>query len=387
MAINLKKTVTALGALGLLLLLLGLYKTVQVVRISNQLSQIAEARLQVATGHIYLEEILGGDEHLVQEDILTYFRRGGELLRAEESAHDADDAALSRPWASLEEAADQLTALAATRMRSRGGGAGSELDQSFDGQFDAFIADADLLLTLLKTRMQDAAAFLRWQTAAVLTVFVIFMVLLFRLIRDTERSAARQVANARVEQKNEELSVQQEMLANANRQQNFLLELSAKCQSINNARELSDVVLRELGTECRFFAGMVWLVCESGQGAAVSSLMIDRSRLPTTMDGVVAQVAKSRVAMSSTVPPGYFSLDDPVLKTVEPGFVHILPLVCMERVVAVVELGFMQPPEARVLKFLEEALQAFAVRYYLFAKTANDERDTGDGVPAERPGT
>lgn len=366
MSRHLKNIVIGLGAGGLLLLAAGLQQTLRVVDISAQLARVAEARLLMATGHVYLEEILGGDDSLTAPVVQAYFSGADAQLAAADG-----DAALAGEWQRLARAGQEVAQLAAARMAGEAAGAGSSLDQRFDGQFDGFMNQAAALQSTLAAQMQRATTLLRWQTGALLAVLTCFLLLLFRLIRQTQQAAEAMLASARVQEKNEELLAHRAQLEAANRDQNALLDLSAKCQQAQTVEALSAIAARELGTHCHAFAAVAWLLPASEperSGRVVGSLMVQPSRLPPRPEGLVLQAARNRSAIAFEAPPAYYRMDDDLVGSLSPSAVHVLPVTCLDRVVAVFEFAFAKAPEPATLRFLDQALHSLALRYYLFGQ-------------------
>lgn len=375
MSSTLKNIVIGLGAGGMLLIGTGLQQTLRLVDISSQLARVAEARLLVATGHVYLEEILSGDAALTPAIVQDHFSDADLELTAAATT----DSSLQREWQALARSGHEVAQLAAARMAGTGedtgtgAGAGSALDQQFDARFDAFMSEAGTLQTTLSAQMQRATTLLRWQTAALLAVLTGFLLLLFRLMRQTQQAAEAMVASARIQEKNTELLAHREQLERANHEQNALLALSAKCEQADTVEALSAIVTRELSTHCNAFAAVAWLLPASQNGAdgrVVASLMVQPSRLPSQPCGVVLQAARNRLAIAFEVAPTYYRIDDALVTGLSPSAVHVLPVTCLDRVVAVFEFAFAQPPSEATIRFLETALQSLALRFYLFGQDA-----------------
>lgn len=373
MSNTLKNIVIALGAGGMLLIGTGLQQTLRLVDISSQLARVAEARLLVATGHVYLEEILSGDAALTPAIVQDYFSDADLELTAAATTGSS----LQREWQALARSGQEVAQLASARMAGagEGAGAGTTLDQQFDARFDAFMSEASTLQTTLSAQMQRATTLLRWQTAALMAILTGFLLLLFRLMRQTRQAAEDMVASARIQEKNTELLAHREQLERANREQNALLALSEKCQQADTVEALSAIVTRELSTHCNAFAAVAWLLPASRNdtgtgtgGRAVASLMVQPSRLPSQPNGVVLQAARNRLAIAFEVVPTYYRIDDALVTGLSPSAVHVLPVTCLDRVVAVFEFAFVQPPSAATLHFLDSALKSLALRYYLFGQ-------------------
>lgn len=115
-------------------------------------TQIGEARYLLANGHLFLEELLGGDDSIAASDVMADFDRARELSIA--SGIDA---------ATAVGAIDIVIGSAGSRIETAENfqAAGSAADAAFDSTFETFVARADEAETLIQDSMASGLSTLR----------------------------------------------------------------------------------------------------------------------------------------------------------------------------------------------------------------------------------
>ena len=124
-----------------------------------------EIKLNATTGHLYFEEIMGGDESEsidafwgYLDETQFYIDAIGKGAKNEEGTFIAtDNPKVLAELADVQSALDAFRVSAEQRYAQRGGdaGAGTPADAAFDASFDTLITAADLVETELHTAMEQ----------------------------------------------------------------------------------------------------------------------------------------------------------------------------------------------------------------------------------------
>ncbi|MEG3640084.1 methyl-accepting chemotaxis protein [Magnetococcus sp. PR-3] len=120
----------------------------------TQQLKAALAKYYLADAHLFLEELLAGDEAVKIQEVLAQFSQAEQLLQKTE-----------QPWseaknAQLSQTAKMLKTTANTRYKQSlvVMGAGSSMDQKFDATFEAFINSADQAEEFVHSSMDEGMA-------------------------------------------------------------------------------------------------------------------------------------------------------------------------------------------------------------------------------------
>ena len=125
---------------------------------------IGEARYALANGHLFLEELLAGDEETTQAAVM------GDFERARNAA-----ASIGLEGREAAAAIEALGDVAQARIEVMAGtmAAGSSADEAFDNAFEAFIAEADQAEKLLRAEMQSRSMALQEARSRAITWAII----------------------------------------------------------------------------------------------------------------------------------------------------------------------------------------------------------------------
>lgn len=132
--------------------LTSLAQTAQTDGLVDAATDIGKARYLLANAHLFLEELLGGDNSIADSDVMADF----DASRTLTAAASADAAAALREI-------DIVIASAAKRIEAAANfqSAGSAADEAFDQTFETFVARADAAESLIQDSMAEGMAKLK----------------------------------------------------------------------------------------------------------------------------------------------------------------------------------------------------------------------------------
>ena len=113
------------------------------------LRSAGESKYLLADGHLFLEELLSGDDSITIDDVVDQFERAKQNLAA------VSESQFASTGRELSTAIDRFTALSRERFSNIQNQtvAGSEADEKFDASFEAFIAAADEAQEMIRDDM------------------------------------------------------------------------------------------------------------------------------------------------------------------------------------------------------------------------------------------
>ncbi|MDP2227535.1 MAG: GAF domain-containing protein [Moraxellaceae bacterium] len=363
----------------------------RITRTPAQIRTLLDVRVQASESHIYLEEYLGGDSAESPEKILGFMRAATQQLAVLEGSvvdantpplTDADQRAKLRQATEL---LNELTRLTRVRIRLQGeGAAGSEYDLRFDTAFDSFLESCKALEDDLHAESVSALrTFILMQTLMTLLIIAMFS-WLYRLLRNKENKES--VIREEMQATHAELLKSRALMQEHNLRQEAMLQLTRKAQSAIGVEQFSHTLLTSLCDEQNAIAGMVWLSRHHGGLEPVARWCTHGSTEDSGnhADGLVAQVAHSGKAASYATPPRYLRIESGLVSA-NPGHVMVLPVRYQSATVAVFELAFIESPAPEARAFIEEVLDAMAVRYFMFSHS-NTDVPADDGTASNTTG-
>jgi methyl-accepting chemotaxis protein len=133
------------------------------------MTAVGKAKFHLANGHLFLEEVLSGDEGESFEDVLSDFETAAAAL-AQMEGGDVQ---------AIKTSVERLGAVARVRHSSISSNAvaGSAADQAFDESFEAFIQVADEAEEIIHDSMDEGLADLRLAETLGIVAVVIFMLI------------------------------------------------------------------------------------------------------------------------------------------------------------------------------------------------------------------
>lgn len=137
------------------------------------LYQLGLAKFQLANAHLFLEELLSGDESVRYKDVRDDFE-DAKLLISTSGISNGDV-----QFQKLKREVSDLIVTAAERYEktSQSSATGSVADRMFDEQFARFIREADEAETLIQGYMDESAKSLNIQVIASVTVMVLISII------------------------------------------------------------------------------------------------------------------------------------------------------------------------------------------------------------------
>jgi len=160
----LKRFITLISTIGVLLIAMIIYSAETGLRMSQRytplINAVTEIKLQAAIGHLWFEEILSNDQNEDIEQVRYHLKHADwyiqAMLEGAESASGKfmamDDPELRRQIEGIRALLMQFRTQMEQRWRDKNtSGPGTPIDQSFDLTFNTFIQKADIV----KLRLQD----------------------------------------------------------------------------------------------------------------------------------------------------------------------------------------------------------------------------------------
>lgn len=140
---------------------------------NNVILQLGEAKYLLANGHLFLEELITGDESIDIEDVLDNFET------AQSYVDDIEKSLDKKKSEKLKKELNKFIKTTETRYKKteKGTISGSIADQNFDKQFDKFIREADEAEGLIQDYMDENAANMKTQRIVSIILMVLVCIL------------------------------------------------------------------------------------------------------------------------------------------------------------------------------------------------------------------
>ncbi len=359
----------------IIVLALSTWHTDRLVRtFTAQIDAVMTVRLQITESHLWLEEIVGGDQGESQAGVFVLIDQAALLLQrlsgGNRDQHDPIDMHEQRLRNELQVTSTALKAfrrLAGERLKGAEGTAGSALDQSFDQTFNALQDSLMSLETDLQDVMQRSLQRFFWQQTLMIVVlaavFAWILILLRRKEQQDQNDHVRDLHNSYAE-----LERSRAELARQNARRALIMEVSDNLQGIEDAEKMADILLQFLCREGKAPAAAFWINdpeegLEPLTGYALDSDHFNASR-DDMNDGPVGQAVRLAKPVVMDV-PGRYLLISSASGEAAPAHIRVLPLVHDGVVVAVAEFAWFSVPDEDTLQLFETVLASVAVRFQL----------------------
>ncbi|MFZ5755617.1 MAG: GAF domain-containing protein [Pseudomonadota bacterium] len=343
-----------------------------------QIDASASSRLTVTEAHLWLEEIVSGDDSESPQQVwdliaesraaLTALGSGGK--DAFVAVRQVDDEQTQAHVSASLVVLDQFEQIARERVGGSDAGVGTDIDSRFDDVFEEFVASTDQVDRSLNASIdRKLVTFTLVQGVLIAVVIALFLWVLYLLRRkeameqDAHMSSMRE-SYARLEQSQHELERQ-------NRLRGMLVELGEQLQGQDSPALIARIALDMLCERTGAQAGACWGY-RPGNGLhrlAGRAIPEERAGLAGLEEGegLVGRVALDQVPLVLDTPSDYFRISSG-LGNAPARYLHVMPLVHDGATVAVIELAFLEAPDADAAALLEAAAPAIAVRLYLVGR-------------------
>lgn len=339
-----------------------------------QIDAIMTVRLQITESHLWLEEIVSGDDSESEAGVFVLLDQAALLLqRLSGKGRDRDDPIEmheQRLHSELTVTSGALTTfrrLARERLDGNDGAVGSALDQRFDDTYEGLQESLMSLETDLQDVMQRSLQrFVLQQTLLIVALAAVFAWILILLRRKEQQDQDEHVRD--LHNSFAELERSRAELARQNARRALIMQVSDNLQGIEDAERMADILLQFLCREGNAPAAAFWINdpeegLEPLTGYALDTDHFNASREDMN-DGPVGQAVRLAKPVVMDV-PGRYLLISSASGEAAPAHIRVLPLVHDSVVVAVAEFAWFAVPDEDILNLFETVLASVAVRFQL----------------------
>lgn len=339
-----------------------------------QIDAIMTVRLQITESHLWLEEIVSGDDSESEAGVFVLLDQAALLLqRLSGKGRDRDDPIEmheQRLHSELTVTSGALTTfrrLARERLDGNDGAVGSALDQRFDDTYEGLQESLMSLETDLQDVMQRSLQrFVLQQTLMIVALAAVFAWILILLRRKEQQDQDEHVRD--LHNSFAELERSRAELARQNARRALIMQVSDNLQGIEDAERMADILLQFLCREGNAPAAAFWINdpeegLEPLTGYALDTDHFNASREDMN-DGPVGQAVRLAKPVVMDV-PGRYLLISSASGEAAPAHIRVLPLVHDSVVVAVAEFAWFAVPDEDILNLFETVLASVAVRFQL----------------------
>lgn len=339
-----------------------------------QIDAIMTVRLQITESHLWLEEIVSGDDSESEAGVFVLLDQAALLLqRLSGKGRDRDDPIEmheQRLHSELTVTSGALTTfrrLARERLDGNDGAVGSALDQRFDDTYEGLQESLMSLETDLQDVMQRSLQrFVLQQTLMIVALAAVFAWILILLRRKEQQDQDEHVRD--LHNSFAELERSRAELARQNARRALIMQVSDNLQGIEDAERMADILLQFLCREGNAPAAAFWINdpeegLEPLTGYALDTDHFNASREDMN-DGPVGQAVRLAKPVVMDV-PGRYLLISSASGEAAPAHIRVLPLVHDSVVVAVAEFAWFTVPDEDILNLFETVLASVAVRFQL----------------------
>ncbi len=359
----------------IIVLALSTWHTDRLVRtFTAQIDAIMTVRLQITESHLWLEEIVSGDDSESEAVVFLLLDQAALLLqRLSGAGRDRDDPIEMHEQRLLGElkvasaALATFRSLARERLAGNEGAVGSALDQRFDDTFAGLQESLMSLETDLQDVMQRSLQrFVLQQALMIVSLAGVFAWILILLRRKEQQDQDEHVRD--LHSSFAELERSRAELARQNTRRALIMQVSDSLQGVEDAEKMADILLQFLCREGNAPAAAFWINdpeegLEPLTGYALDSDHFNASREDMN-DGPVGQAVRLAKPVVMDV-PGHYLLISSASGEAAPAHIRVLPLVHDGIVVAVAEFAWFAVPDEDTLNLFETVLASVAVRFQL----------------------
>jgi signal transduction histidine kinase/CheY-like chemotaxis protein/CHASE3 domain sensor protein len=198
------------------------------------------------------------------------------------------------------------------------------------------------------------------------TVFMLVIFILFYFIRKTYL--------AQLHSENEALKANEELAALSleDQRKNWILsaavEIGIAIRGEPSEEELAEKFLHKMARLTDAAAGALYIVNRDGNGwELAASYAIDKRsigyRLITVQDGLLGQIIRDKQSLKKLeVAPGYLKISS-ALGNTEPEHVFVKTMIQENKIIGILEVGYLSQPDTNVTKLLERVTDGAAIAF------------------------